>query len=399
MRSRTKLKIGYVIKYFHPIKGGAEQNFLNLALEAHADGNEVHVFTSDRKYEQIVRNDPSEYKGIRIHRSRMFFDLSLYFAFYPGMLFQLLRTDLDVVHASGFGIVWQDIILMLKKLFSRNTVFINTPHGPFMALGNYSLFLNVVRKVYFSIQRLFLNWLYDFVIEVNTFQWQWIVTYGIEKQKIKFVPNGISEEDAKRKLPMDVIERFERKYNLSGKFVISSLGRISEYKGIQHVINVLPELIKVNPDIVFLIMGRDDGYVQTLKALSIRMKLREYVRFIIDVSEEEKYAGLEVSKIFVFPSKWEAFGIVLVEAMTRRNAVVSTRTEGGKFLISDGVNGFLYNFGDTKALLQKLTQLVRNNVLASKMAQENLELMGKYVWKEIYQKHYKKLLEENFDKN
>jgi len=130
-----KLKIGYVTKYFYPIQGGAETNTLNIALQAVSDGHEVHVFTSSRKDKQKVRPLTDTYKGIHIHRLRTWFDITLYFGFYPGLLWKLLRADLDVIHVSGFGFIWHDVVLILKKLLSRKTKFINTPHENYFLGG------------------------------------------------------------------------------------------------------------------------------------------------------------------------------------------------------------------------------------------------------------------------
>ena len=391
-RDRKKLKIGYVIKYFHPIKGGAENNILNIASMARKDGHDVHVFTSDRKGKEKLSKLEDVYKSIKIHRSRTWFDFSLYLGFYPGLLFKLLKADLDIVHVSGFGFIWNDFVLILKKIFSRKTKFINTPHGPFMALSDYNFILKAIRSTYTLVQKIFLNWLYDKVIQVNTFQWQWIVEYGISKDKVVFVPNGISKDLLDLKINGSQIESFRKKYNLEDSKIISYLGRISKYKGVQHIIEVLPKLVEKNKKIKLLVMGRDEGYVSDLEALAERKELNKKVCFITDISEEEKFVGLEASEIFVFPSEWEAFGIVLAEAMTRSNAVVSTKTEGGNFLVTDNVNGYLYDFGDTEKLLSILSNMISNPEKVEEMQKLNKEMIQSYTWEEIYEKYYKILL-------
>jgi glycosyltransferase involved in cell wall biosynthesis len=68
------------------------------------------------------------------------------------------------------------------------------------------------------------------------------------------------------------------------------------------------------------------------------------VIFTGEIDEHEKYEILDISEIFVFPSAWEAFGIVLLEAMAYKNSIISTKTEGGNYLIKPGENGYLYDF-------------------------------------------------------
>lgn len=387
-----KLKIGYVIKYFHPIKGGAENYILNLALKTASDGHEVHVFTGDRKGAEKLTRGEVEYNGIKIHRYPLLFDLSNYLFFSPSLLMAIMKTDLDMIHVSGFGFIWHDFVLILKKLKSKKTKFICTPHGPFMTLSSYNFLLRILKALYTQIQKVFLNWLYDNVLGDNTFQWRWIIKYGIDKRKIRLVPPGIRLKIVEKKIAEKEKVEFRQKYDLKEAFVISYLGRISEYKGIQDVIRILPKLTRIRPDIVFLIMGRDEGYVRTLKAQAERKRVLEYVRFITDISEEEKFTALEVSQIYIFPSEWEAFGIAMLEAMTRGNALISTKTEGGNFLVSEGVNGYLYDFGDTKKLFDSLKNIAQNKGQIRKMQEENRKRAVEFSWERIYKKQYLPIL-------
>jgi len=390
------MKISYLIKYFYPIKGGAENYLMNLALRAAEDGHEVHVFTGDRKGKEKLSPLECEYKGMKIHRCKFWINFSNYLFFNPSLFFKLMKQDSDVVHVSGFGFIWHDFVLILKKLTSKRTKFINSPHGPFMPLGSYGLLKKVLKSIYTPIQNLFLNWLYDTVTESNTYQWQWIARYGIDRQKIKLVTPGIDEEMIDKHIPEEDILRFRQKYDLSDKFVISYLGRISEYKGVQHIINILPDIVLKHPDLVLLIMGRDEGYVRSLKSMAEKLKVRRNIRFIIDITEEEKYIGLSVSQIIIFPSEWEAFGIVLLEAMTCGNAIVSTKTEGGNYLVTDSVNGYKYDFGDKDKLEKILEELLENKDMTKRMQNENKKRVRIFSWDEIYRNSYKMILDSIF---
>jgi len=140
-------------------------------------------------------------------------------------------------------------------------------------------------------------------------------------------------------------------------------------------------------------MGRDEGYVRKLKTQVEKLRLKDSVRLIVNVSEEVKYVGLESSEIFYFGSQWEAFGIVLLEAMSKSNAFVSTKTEGGNFLTTDGVNGYLYDYGDTDKLLELLKDVIKDEAKMRAMQKENLERVRKYTWGNIYIKYYLPILD------
>ena len=364
------MKIGFLIEYFYPITGGAENNCFYLAREL-AKNHEVHIFTSDRSDNQISKKEEIV-DNIKIHRYKNWFRYKYYLSFTPGLL-DVLNYDMDVLHVHSFGFLWHDQIVFLKKLFSK-TKIVNTPHGPFMALNKYGFFENVFRKiVIFS--ELFYNRLYDIVIQVNPIQYKWMKKYGISKNRVKYIPNGIPKEI------FDKVDNksFVKKYNLENKFVISYLGRIQNYKGLDQIIKILPSLEK---KIVFLIMGKDAGDKKRLINLSKKLNVSNRVIFTGEISYSEKLMGLDTSEVFILSSEWEAFGIVILEAMARGNVIISTKTEGGKFLVKRE-NGFTYDFGDLKQLKEYINILFEDKKLRKKVEKSNIKKAKNFLWENI----------------
>ena len=363
------MKIGFLINYFYPMKGGAENNCFYLAKEL-AKTNEVHVFTSllkgTKKYEIIDK--------VHVHRYKTLFRYRYYLSFTPGLLSGILKTKLDILHVHSFGFVWHDLIFMFKKILSR-TKIINTPHGPFMVLKYYNYFQRSFKALVENFERLISNKFYDKLIQVNPEQYKWLIRYGIKKNKIFFVPNGILQDSFKK---IDN-RNFIKKYNLKNKFVISYLGRIQKYKGLDQVIKILP---KLNKNIVFLAMGKDAGDKRRLVELSKKLKVQDRVIFTGEIFDNEKLSGLDASEIFIMPSEWEAFGIVILEAMARGNAIISTKNEGAEFLIKKE-NGLLYDFGDLKTLEDSINILYKNKKLRDRFKKNNLKKAKEFLWKDI----------------
>jgi len=243
-----------------------------------------------------------------------------------------------------------------------------------MALTKYNFFENFFKNIVVFLE-LFFNKLYDVVIEVNPNQYIWMKNCGILKNKIKYVPNGIPKDTFDNVNP----SKFIKKYNLKNKFVISYLGRVQDYKGIDQVIKVIPRLDK---KIVFLIMGKDVGHKKLLVNLAKKLNVNDRIIFTGEVSYPEKLVGLDVSEIFVLPSNWEAFGIVILEAMARGNAIISTKTEGGEFLVKKE-NGFVYDFGDLKNLEKYINLLFKNNDIRKKMKKNNIKKSKEFLWENI----------------
>ncbi|PIN93093.1 hypothetical protein COU54_04335 [Candidatus Pacearchaeota archaeon CG10_big_fil_rev_8_21_14_0_10_31_24] len=369
------MKIGFLITYFYPHTGGAENNCYFLAKEL-AKKHEVHVFCSgSEKKEETIEE-------IKVHRSKEVFRIKYYLAYYPDIVKSVLAHKLDVLHVHGFGFLQHDKVIRILKEKSPETKIICTPHGPFMALKKYNFFARQFKNFYMPRLKKSLE-LYDKIIEVNPSQHEWMSNdYGIPKEKIEFVPNGISKSVFDENNSND-IKILRKKYSINGKKIISYLGRVQKYKGIDQVIKVLPEIKKNHPNVIFVIAGKDFGDKKRLEDLASSLNVKENVRFTGEVSEKEKLAILDISEIFVFPSEWEAFGIVVLEAMARGNAIISTSTEGGKYLIKENENGYLFNLGDIKKLREELEVLLKNDKLRKRMMKVNKDKAKKYQWVKI----------------
>ena len=358
------MRIGFLLSSFYPNTGGREVITFSLAKELVKRGHKVHVFTSlteDLKPEEII-------EGIHIHRTKTFFQYKYYLEFNPGWIKNVLKYKLDILHIQSFGFIMADVAVLLEK-YLHSTKIVNTPHGPFMALTDYPAWQKALKKIYGAIE-FPINRNYDAVIQVNPEQWKWMTKAGVKKNNIFLIPNSIPKE-----MFMEVSNKsFIKKYHLENKLVISYLGRIQEYKGLDQVIKVLPDLIKANKNIVFLAIGTDAGDMDRLKELAEELKVSRNVIFTGLLSHEDKLKALDASEIAVLPSDWEAFGIGILEAMSRGNAIISTKTEGGKFLIKEGVNGYLYDYKDLTTLKAQLLTLIKNDSLRKKIINNNKKL-------------------------
>ncbi|MAG47690.1 hypothetical protein CL617_03715 [archaeon] len=361
------MKIGFLIENFYPTTGGAENNCFYLAKEL-SKNHEIHIYTSkpeNTKSYEIINN-------LHIHRYKTLFKYKYYLSFTPGLI-KVINTDLDILHIHSLGFPYHDLIILLLKLFNKNVKLVNTPHGPFMALTIYPLHLKLIKNITERLEKP-INNLYDKVIQVNPYQYQWMTTLGIKKNKIEFIPNGI-EEDSFNKIN----EKLDLEKQLKNKTVISYIGRIDKYKGLDQIIKLLPKF----KDLIFIAIGQDVGDKKRLENLSTNLKVQNQIIFTGKVSEEEKLRILQISNLFILPSDWEAFGIVMLEAMAQENIIISTTTEGGKFLIKENENGFLYDFNNLTQLESILNKILKNKKQQEIIIKNNLKKSKEFLWKNI----------------
>jgi glycosyltransferase involved in cell wall biosynthesis len=382
------LNIGYLIPNFYPYEGGAEANCLALAKAMVLKGHQVKVFTSDSNHKDWAAFEI--YEGIEIHRSRKL-NNQYYLGYYPGLLNKLLTSKLDILHVHGLGFIWHDYCLLLKKFINPKLKIINTPHGPFMANEQYSVPKKILKWLFTNIQKTYVNGLYRIFFEVNPLQEKWLKDYGINKDKIVYLPNGIPSGYA----DIEIDENISKELKLNKKFVVTFIGRFEKYKGLQDLFSVIARITPLHKNIKLVAMGYPGAYLPELKALIIEKKLENF----IDILEKPEIGKvkqiLKVSKIFVLPSSWEAFGITILEAMSFGNAILSSRTEGGEFLIKENENGYIFDFGDTNELYNYLTKLIDDRKLLTTISENNLIKAKDFTWDKIsldYQKYLKEII-------
>jgi glycosyltransferase involved in cell wall biosynthesis len=385
-----KLKIAYIIPRFHPFKGGAEINFESLAIRAAKDGHDVVVLTTNEKFRSEILQKKEQYKGVKIIRMNALITHPLYLGFYPELFWHLRKNHYDVIHTSGIGFLWREICLRLNK--KKDTYYVCTPHGPFMALGDTKGIRGLAKKYYTLELRRFIGKLYDVFIQVNPKQSEWMSEeYKIPKEKIVLIPNGIDKKYIEQKL---FLEKFKRKP------IITYIGRLANYKGIHFVLEAIYKIKKSKQDVPpfeFWILGRSQGeYTEFLKNLIKKYNIEKDVKIIFSPTDQQRDEILyKHSHINILPSKWEATGIVLLEAMAKGNAIISTKqNEMHDTLIQEGINGFSYNYNDINKLKKILIQLLKDTTLRKSIAQKNLKFVQNFTWEASYEK-YKRLILSN----
>lgn len=169
----------------------------------------------------------------------------------------------------------------------------------------------------------------------------------------------------------DDIEVLRRRLGLVGKKVILTLGRVVERKGHDIVLKALPEILQHVPDVVYVIagVGPDLG---RLGKLVEELKIERAVRFVGEISDEERSAYFVVCDLFVMPSRQigpdvEGFGIVFLEAAAFGKPSIGGRSGGQGEAILDGQTGALVDPTDIPAFARTAVQLLRDDSLRTEL--------------------------------
>jgi len=111
--------------------------------------------------------------------------------------------------------------------------------------------------------------------------------------------------------------------------------------------------------------------------------LKNYIEFLGYIRHDElpKYYGM--ADVFVFHSTYEAFGLVLTEAMAAAKPVVCTNVGSLPEVVENGRTGFVVEQKNPKALASAIAKLLGDPTLRASMGKAGLERSRKYDWDHI----------------
>lgn len=170
---------------------------------------------------------------------------------------------------------------------------------------------------------------------------------------------------------LEVKENLTQKYNLAGKKIILSLGRLVRRKGFDQVIKALDKLDFDNYLYLIVGQGEDREYLHNLARESSKTNK---ILFLSDLSEAEKWSCLSLCDIFVMPSRnikgdFEGFGIVYLEANLLAKPVIAGDSGGVRDAVVHNLNGLLVDPESTEDLTQALDLLIKNEALAKELGE------------------------------
>jgi glycosyltransferase involved in cell wall biosynthesis len=155
----------------------------------------------------------------------------------------------------------------------------------------------------------------DAVIAVSHFTQKNFLTWAEPKHAQKFIlPNCV---DLAQFTPGPKNPALLERYGLSGKTVLLTVARLSSaerYKGVDEMLEVLPELVRQVPEIVYLIAGDGTDRVR-LEEKAASLGLRGRAIFAGKVANAELVDHFRLADAFVMPGRGEGFGIVYLEAL------------------------------------------------------------------------------------
>jgi len=219
-------------------------------------------------------------------------------------------------------------------------------------------------KVYLIIERL-LSKCTDNIVCISKAEKQSAIREAISSEdKLVLIPNGICIDKVrnavgKRRGELGVAE---------DTFVVGMIGRLTPQKAPDIFIRAA-ELIKSEiPNSAYIIVGDGEQREET------EAYAKEHgISLLVTGWTDEPYAYLKVFDVALLLSRWEGFGLAIVEYMAAEKNVVASKVDAIPTLVDDGVDGLLVEVDNPKDVAEKVLYLYRHPEEARKMRDVALE--------------------------
>jgi phosphatidylinositol alpha-1,6-mannosyltransferase len=225
----------------------------------------------------------------------------------------------------------------------------------------------------------------DAVVAVSRFAREAVMQLiGHESAKVALIPNGV---DLARFTPRPPRAELVARYGLAGRRVLLTVGRLSERKGMDRVIEALPRLRAEIPELVYLLVG-EGPFRPILEALAAALGVADAVIFAGAVPPEDLVDHYALADAFIMANRTlangdtEGFGLVFLEANACAVPVIAGCAGGSVDAVTDGVNGLVVDGAACEPIAAAVLRLLGDGGLREALVREGLVVAARSGWPE-----------------
>lgn len=293
------MKIAQVCPRYSPDIGGVETDVKEISERLVLKGHEVEVITTDPsgklKKEDIIN-------GVKVTRFKSFAPGNAYF-FAPQIYIYLKNRNYDIIHAHSY----HALPALFAALSERKKKFV---FSPYYHRGGHTPFRNLLHRPYKFFGKMIFSRA-DTVICISEYEKKLVESdFNVIGKTIK-IPNGINlSEFENLKCHKNEKKKDEKKGNKKKEKTLLYVGRLEEYKGVQYIIQSLPEL----QDFRLKIVGKGP-YEKELHNIAEKLGMEERIEWLKDLSRKELLECYAEADVFLMLSSHESYGITVAEAL------------------------------------------------------------------------------------
>ncbi|WKD85554.1 GalNAc-alpha-(1-_4)-GalNAc-alpha-(1-_3)-diNAcBac-PP-undecaprenol alpha-1,4-N-acetyl-D-galactosaminyltransferase [Polaribacter huanghezhanensis] len=338
------MKIIHVITAFGI--GGAEKLLKNIVNKQVKEHDVYLVYFKDK-------NDLVDELDKKIHIKQIPFSRHIVTnlkKFYEQVQPDIIHTHLG--HADLLGI-WSARKTKAALFCTMHNIYFKKNYLDFFFFKLYTfLFLNAAKNTH--------------VISISKAVEKHVVKkLKVPKERSHVLKNAISPKE------------IEKKNKLKDTIRLLFVGRLEKQKSVETLLKAIAILKnkQLKKEFKLTIVG-DGSLRKELKLLSKKLKINHLVTFKGEQKDVDAYYS--ISDIFILPSIFEGFGIVIIEAIRAKVAVIASNIEGPAELIDNGKNGLLFPVKNEKILANKIELLIINDAKREELIDNGYKTFTKH---------------------
>lgn len=329
-------------------------------------GHQIHVLTRFRVHKKNISK--KSMKNIYVHYVKL--PESKLFRIFQFLLFlkesiRLIRTHkIDIVYSHIFGF-YGLINSVASKLTNRYCIHW---HCGFIRYFLRRMSLKELLTGFIPL-RITLRYIDLFITCTKAVQRHYIKSFGISRQKIEILPNGVS---LTRFNPYIATDDFKEHLGLKDRRIILYIHHLSPRKGPKYLIKAIPIVKKRVSNCVAILIG-DGPQKNELENLIKELNLEEDIFLIGGVPNVDIPKYLAIADILVVPSVMEEFGRVLVEGMACKTPIVATNVGGIPEVAPNEKVALLVPPRNPQKLAEGIIRLLNNKNLSDYLSKNGYE--------------------------
>ncbi len=366
----NKLKIGIVC---YPTYGGSGVVATELGIALSEQGHEVHFISYDQPFRLDLFSEKIYYHEVTVPDYPLFeyapYELNLT----SKLIDVVLHENLNILHVH-YAIPHASAAINAKQILATYGIvlpIVTTLHGTDITLlGKDKSFQPVIEYA--------IN-MSDIVTAVSEDLKRETLDHFNIKKEIQTIPNFIDMSLYQQMVDKDLRNKFAH----NEEFIITHISNFRQVKRVSDVIKIFNIIIKDVPSRLLMI-GDGPERIQA-EQLCRDLGIESKVKFLGKLRVIDKI--LAFSDVFILPSESESFGLVALEAMASKTAVISTNNGGISEVNIDGVTGFLSSVGDVEKMARDTILLLNDIELLDKFKFNAFDHAQSFALKNILPKY------------
>jgi len=254
--------------------------------------------------------------------------------------------------------------IVAKALFPRKNFF----------LVSYALGDDILKPLHIWYLRPFFKFILrkiDLFVAISSFTRNLLISAGVSPKKIVIVHPSIDVERFSVRGNGVAIKKTLPPHDL----ILLTVSRLTEKKGVDSIIKLMPKLTKKFPGLLYVIAG-DGDYRKHLQYIAKKLEVQDRVIFLGRIHSNKLVDVYAAGDIFVMPTRtdyrrgnMEGFGIVFLEAGSQELPVIGPKGSGSEDAIIDGVTGYLVNPYDLEDIESRIVSLLNDPIKRKRFGQ------------------------------